>query len=336
MPDRYLLTADRIPCRTLLDLLDGMAGEPRAIVLIGSGMSIPVGYPTWGDLTADLVRLAGLETIYPIPRGNVHWTDRLPVIIQSCWQTLTERGDESRFAEFLDKTFPREGLQGPLDVYEYVLGTDFSSFLTTNFDLSLEYARLRNSRARYVTASPVWRRDDLRPELLSDGERRTYYLHGRARDEYANPSFETLVIRQSDYDSAYGTNAPGSLRAFLSTALKEYVVLFAGYGFRDPEIDSLLIDYRDWAAESTDGRRHFALCAVSAPGRNGGVGQDPGPDECLDKLSRLGIAALRYCPESHDEAHEPLVGFFRELSRAAPYRGVALPAGKGTEVGPRQ
>ncbi len=329
MPYEFLLDEDESACGALIAYMTGAGGRDGVVLFLGAGISAQLGFPTWTELVGSLVKSAGLAEQFPV--SNLEKAEvPLPDIAESCWKSLCELGREGEYWQVLKEAFAHVAPDS-VKVHEYMLSAGFRSFLTTNYDASLDHAhRHRMSTAmQYLTEFPVWRQGEFNPGLLEDPHRRVYYLHGRCHDRYGEDQTSTLVLKRSDYRTAYSFMRRRNAGTFMAAALRRRVFLFAGCSLRDPPIHTLLLKYRKWAERRAPDRRHFALVSVAETNGVGAGDKGETHQDSEDLLDSLWVVPLRYRRSTGKEEHARLLQFFLQLAKRVPYSGVPRTPNEG-------
>ena len=211
----------------LLDLIN----SGNAWVLIGSGVSVDAGLPSWANLvTLTLARLTS--------------DDQKMVKEDIRFQKGHERND---FAQCLQRMQDIVGQAVVIDVVRQIIleKTDkpghltrlladwpAAGYLTTNYDDLLELALGINKALGWI---PVGNQPSEVRKVSGDVRDIVWHIHGSAR----LPDVESrLVIGSKDYDDLYLENS--ALQQQLKSFLTQRRLVLVGFGLRDPEILRLL------------------------------------------------------------------------------------------------
>jgi hypothetical protein len=328
MPSRVLLQNDQQAADQLVRLVQQTGPGHGVVALLGSGLSTILGYPDW---TAVLGRIASIAGRLSEFEKSLDDASEFPGIAESCRHSMSEEGREDQYYAELEALFPAKAPwpQGELSfraIHTDILRCNFSAFLTTNYDLSLDHAADDHQDEALLGGVSVCRTSALDRNLLSEASRRIYYLHGTVFDTYGAAQPREAVLTRSDYDRAYA-NGTGPVCEFLHEAFLSHTVLFVGCGF-EPDIRQVLRRFREWRQEHGLERRHFALCPVDqAPpgGAQAAIQGKRGPENWETLLDEYGVQPLRYGVVASDSAHDALNNFFQSLSRtgSAQYRPTA-------------
>jgi len=295
MPDstKYYAESD-INKQKLLDLMCAK----RLVLLLGSGCSLPFGYPSWQGLIklleaeatkvrSDLVA----NQINPEPFVTTSIVSDFPGRAEDVYQyILSHTGNVGPYEGIVRTSFKAEGHTGPGLVHDSLIKLPFRGRVTTNYDDLLFLAQKKASKHTPPFDVCDGTLGDAVAKFFygldSDGESAIAHLHGSYRD------LQHLVLRRSDYKKAYEvtreSNAVkfGVQQQFLWTLLSTRPVLFVGFGIEDPFIkevlNSVIANWGRWY-----GAWHFALLHKS---------DNPATDKTKaeDLSRRFGINAVFY------------------------------------------
>jgi hypothetical protein len=290
------------------------------IAFVGSGTSVPSGYPTWSGLL-DRLRDAADEAD---PRGP----RQLPPLAERdgaadlLWEAeeYRRRLGPNRYQPFLHDEFEPNG-KPPGAALMALVALPFKDIITTNYDELIEQAA---RDAHQPLRAAQWHNADAVREFLGDlsnarrtAERRVLYLHGR----YDDP--EHVVLTEHDYIARYVTDEGTRRRLFSIFALVP--VVFVGFSLGDPDLVELL---RQVQAALGPGRaRHFAVLGLER------ASDEPAIRSRLE--GKFGVAPVFYpvTVSNGRKDHSALVTLLRQLAidlhgarAAVPVEQVALPS----------
>jgi hypothetical protein len=199
---------------------------------IGSGISVPSGLPDWFGLIHRLARPLGIV---------VTKDDDLPQIAQYC--VNADSGNRGPLLGRLRRELSRPPKKS--NRYHEAIGrTNISTIWTTNFDTLLEPILTPSRLAiRASDADLTGGIQDFDIELLK--------VHG-CIDRSGS---EQLVLTQSDYEEFTVTKP--ALAERLRHDLIHKTLLFIGYGYRDPNIRTVVAEARRLSNGVT--REHFLV-----------------------------------------------------------------------------
>jgi hypothetical protein len=243
----------------LLDCLK--RDEPLA--LVGSGLVIRAGYPSWADLLDQLREKAEQKgSLKKLP-----WNDSLKNTKDYLFQAEVyrkslkgENDSERRYRTFLRNTFASNNQVVPQSLRNFVR-LPFRHFMTTNYDPTLERAYRLVFPGRDVRVVD-WNKDLVERDtfIASLGTRRGHgprcfvHIHGI----HTNPA--DIVFTDNDYLDQYVRQE--TVRRLLFAVFAVKPVVFVGFGMEDPELMYLL---RTVAASQGQTRgKHFAILSFNA------------------------------------------------------------------------
>jgi hypothetical protein len=192
--------------------------DKNCVPFVGSGLSIPLNFPTWEDALKHLAEICKKEQ-----RANAE------LIL-----TLTQEGDyldaaekarkklgEEIYSRELKKLFAKPITTDMLTNQRLVWDLGAQTVVTTNFDTLLEHS---------ITPCPivVLPQDKAKlAEVIRDTQQcKLLKLHGSISE------FPSIVFSKRDYDRLYSPNENACQAAFKSLLLRK-ALLFIGFGLRD-------------------------------------------------------------------------------------------------------
>jgi len=247
------------------------------LALVGSGLAMRAGYPSWDGLLQELHSKCGVETSLE-PRQALLLHDLKDSLFRAgYYRDLMKR---EAYDRFLRRTFrPRRG-RVHKTIRRFVrLG--FSHILTTNYDPTLQraYGKRPPVPARVVDWCDRERVAGFVTSLAAHSPAERYFLH--VHGMWDNPN--EIVLTEEDYLDRYVRSEEANRLLFAIFATKR--VVFAGFGMEDPDLMQLL---RTVAATlHGGGERHFVLMSL-----------DPGSEDAQLIRTRLvkkyGVQPLFY------------------------------------------
>ena len=211
----------------LLDLIN----TGHAWVLIGSGVSVDAGLPSWAKLvTLTLARLTSDEQKKVKADIRFQKGQQCNDFAQ-CFQRMQDIIDQAVVIDLvrqiiLEKTGEPGGLT------KLLADWPAAGYLTTNYDDLLESALGMNNSLGWV---PVGNQPSEVRKVSGDVRDIVWHIHGSARLPHA---LSKLVIGSKDYDDLYLDDSP--LQQQLKSFLTQRRLVLVGFGLRDPEILRLL------------------------------------------------------------------------------------------------
>jgi hypothetical protein len=258
--------------------------QRRLIAMVGAGVSVDAGYPTWNDL---LGRMHSILTTLPTPPEGPKYLSQLGRM-DNLWRAQEYRRllGEAGLRSVLWDVFKPNGVDTK-PITAVLARLPFRHYLMTNYDNTLESALAVSGKK---TPAIDWTDSATLATVLKDlsnarGERFLVYLHGR----YSTP--ESIVLSEADYLRRYVLNeeAPRKLSAIFMTQ----PVLFVGFSLTDADVMYLMRAVQGHLAAAAP--QHFALLPSSS---------SKGYEERADAnyfIKRYGITPIYYdAANGHD------------------------------------
>jgi len=273
----------------------------RPLALVGAGISVSSGYPTWAGFLSQLKEVAG-ESGMPPKFGPII---EKHLASDPAWQAeVYEKfvGSEV-MAKLLVDHFGRR--PSPINEPHHLLvSLNFRHVLTTNFDpcieIAHEMAAQRFEVVHWSDSTSVARFLN----SLSDPSavRRVVYLHGR----FDRP--KEIVLTEASYSSRY-VSSDHARRKLLAILLTQPVV-FLGFSLNDPDLGQLLRE----SAAYLGGHRghHYAV-----------MGYTTLDEQDLIRrrfLGKYGVETVFYRVQKDgaDEDHSNLIALLESFSSTQP------------------
>jgi hypothetical protein len=227
----------------------------QPLALVGSGLVMRAGYPSWEKLMQQLHDYSGIAARIGATRAkfisdlddSLYRAERYRKELQRA-----NRGSDAMYFKFLTNTFQPSGHKIDGTLKQFVrLG--FSHFLTTNYDPTLQLAHGDTHVEVIEWKADVDKRDIFITTLGAGrrSRRSVVHLHGIWNDP------KNIVLTDSDYLERYVSQEEARRLLFAIFATKS--VVFVGFGLRDPDLMQLL---RSVASSLSSRRgRHFVLLA---------------------------------------------------------------------------
>jgi PAS domain S-box-containing protein len=274
------------------DLIDTIVAG-QAIAVVGSGLSVAAGLPSWKKLLEMMV--AECEEHFPEfsdakelrkMLAQDHYLD----VAGEC----SKRLGKALYRDFMQRTF-RAGGHRPTRQHWPLLQLPFSAILTTNYDNLIEQAFLQLNRRS--APPPVYTQKSLAELARVAGEKQFFILklHGHMDD------IDTVVLTQADYQEIIYKNV--AYRTALSALMLTKTLVFIGYSLRDPDLNFILDE--QVSIYQHFNRRHFAFVA------------DPGTILSRSFAERFNIEIIPYSSKlRHRELAGLLAGLNAEVRQA--------------------
>ena len=282
--------------------------QPRqALLLVGSGSSRCVGYPSWPELLDQLRQEAVPEDPFP---ENLDLPEKATFIRNRLRAYHDREARERQFLEHLESTFRPRSPRNYEDFHKTLLRLPFCGVATTNYDEVLETAikvvrtedglnpnchaiDLCNNRPHRVF-------EFLRGLSVQNPDPAVLHIHGY----WENP--EHIVLASEDYNRLYRVPAPTAPpptpeiptpdrhldtlhRKVVWSLLTMRPVVFVGFSLEDPAFN-LMLEFvmKDFDLPRRPSR-HFVLLSSCAYG-----GQAEQEEHVAAYLSRFAVLPIFY------------------------------------------
>lgn len=198
------------------------------VPFVGSGLSIPSGFPGWENYLLELTNETHLERIQItnlISQGK--YEEAAQVLFDEMGSTLFNEHLQNRFCN--KQKLEIDGVFGPVNFLPKLFP---KAVITTNFDQVIETVYKNQGISldiHYGNASPEF------PRLYAQGNKVILKLHGHG--EVAR----TRILTQEEYQQAYADSR--ILRNIVSSVLFGKTLLFLGCSLNADRTISLMKDY---------------------------------------------------------------------------------------------
>lgn len=272
-----------------------LAEETKPIALIGAGMSLKAGLPTWSklleDLKQELPKKVGSDM-----RKLLEAEENLPWRAQEYKSML----QANVYASFISQKFGKCLVRHD-DPTVALVKLPFRHFITTNYDDVIARAHLKADLE--VPNKLTWNEIDARSFIFSlrkaSARRSVLHLHGH------HSEIDSIVLTDEDYVTRYVKKSDtfAKLFAIFST---EHIV-FMGFSLSDPDLMALLRQVN--AMLGCEEEPHFAIL---------GIKKDDVEKESINRrkfIKKFGIQPIFY---EVDDDHSGLMECLRFLEEEWP------------------
>ncbi len=251
--------------RHLFSELQHLLAQKKAVAFVGAGASAGM-YPLWGELIGQLADFA-VEKSKAEPRDRDRWKADHNSNPQQRVNTILRKLGDDYYRQFLRQTFaPRRGPDGRryTSIHATLLRLPFRGYVTTNYDPALEFARMELRPGCLTTGTPTWEDDEIHGWLTGDVFEPAdacpiLWLHGY----WQRPT--GIVLNAGEYATAY---RPGLYRKTFQRLWEQDHLVFAGFGFNDPQFTFMVGEILRDIAGAHAIPRHIALLGLQ-PDANG-------------------------------------------------------------------
>ena len=219
--------------RRVFDALAELLRAEQAIAFVGAGASAGM-YPLWGQFIDQLADHAAAEGKAEA-KDAARWKADKTSSPQQRVNVIVRKLGEDRYRNFLKATFgPRYHSEGKryTPTHAALVRLPFRGYVTTNYDPALEFARMDLRPGCLTTGTPTWQDDDevhrwLTGDVFAEEHAcPMLWLHGY----WQRP--QGIVLNAGEYGQAY---KPGVYRKTFERLWEQDHLVFAGFGFNDPQ-----------------------------------------------------------------------------------------------------
>ena len=300
------------------DELIELVASGEAVLIVGAGSSMRVGYPGWSGLIKELEKLAS-KLGYVKPDEGTGEDDLLAYAEDIKSYIYEQKDGPDKYKAWLYKLFESKPIPFD-DCHKKLVSLPFRGILTTNYDPVLDLALLETKReaGEEEKQTPLIDQNSLvighdpppliRKFLLARNNdpqipQRIVHLHGM----YQYP--ESIILSSKDYQEAYEQEDSELTfrRGFLLSVLAGYHLVFVGFSMEDPYFNKMLEifskDFWGW-----DDSTHFAIMSISPESA------EDSRTEAEDRKSKYGVATVFY--ENYDKRHQGLEDIVDEIAKS--------------------
>ena len=264
------------------DLQRRMSGTPPIPLLpfVGAGLSIPMGFPSWGRFLEDLAAECGQQHEVETLLRSGSYAEAAEAVEYALGYAIFNKRVSHTFGERRSNDCE---LRGPiLAVPDLASG----AVITTNFDRVLERA-FSQAGAPFGNVVRGAQVDSIR-RAIADNLPYLVKIHGDAEERTGR------VLTKTEYDAHYGPTGPNGLRAQLSRIFQGRTLLFLGCSLAQDRTLDVLLD----VLQQVSGIEHYAI--VERPAVD---------NDLFEKQRRLGDRGILpiWYPTGQHALIEPLI-----------------------------
>jgi len=270
-------------------------------VFLGSGPSVPLGYPSIKTIIDNLNAITELDLE----------DEGFPEKIQRCRDNM----EPDQYFDTIISLFSGKEDYGQIHVE--LMSSNFTSYLTTNYDKCLEKAAELLNLGCTVEIFP-----ELTYEFINGGN--IYHLHGRIDPDNDELEYsKSIVLSSDDYKKAYrlGTD----LIEFLTSVFKNKSVIFLGFGFNEEEhvfdplenagvfrkIQQNLMESYGYAPKNNKRYAFLSYPTQKLEGTDVPVLDSEKLINLEDRLNHFGIETIRYVADGNN--HNRLLNHIKRI-----------------------
>lgn len=243
---------------SLESLRERLHGPRPPMALVGAGVSVPMGYPTWSGLIDMLhKRLVEPSDALREKQGTGQlansWYsvlkdfDKDPLWQAEAYEQALPPGD---LAKFIKEHFGEKSLG---EAHRRLGMLPFRHYLTTNFDPSIQQSlrKVRRLGGQFTWADKA-KVSRFLLSLHTDGGRpQVVHLHGK----YDRP--KTLVLTEQAYVDRYVTS--DDARRKLLAIFLTYPVVFVGFSMDDPDLSQIMREVAARLGKRRGAEHHYGI-----------------------------------------------------------------------------
>lgn len=240
-------------------ILEGLLGEGRLNIFIGSGISIDSGIPSWNGLIDEFLNMAkNIRFVDPIDKAKVeqiyidaaqrqHDGRFSPIEIATVLKSTLKNAKEisipqsqayMEYKNWIGKIF---GSKTPNQKHKDIVSTDYKYILTSNYDdllqaaaYDMNYLELSSQTFDYGSQTEIIRK-------VNNAESAIIHVHGMVN----KLNIDDLIFTKEDYNRMILKQFPGFSFA-LRMLFTRYSTLFVGYGASDPHLEEVLEELSEY------------------------------------------------------------------------------------------
>lgn len=270
------------------DLKDRLSGaQPIPLVpFVGAGLSVPMGFPSWGGFLTSLAAECGKAAEVAALFEAGQYEEAAETVEQGLSPELFNDRVGHTFGERKSKSCE---LKGAVLALPDLAG---GAVVTTNFDRVLErvFSEAGSPFEHVVWGSQV---DSIRG-AIDDNKPFLLKIHGDAEERSGR------VLTKCEFEAHYASGDPNGLRAQLGRVFQGRTLLFVGCSLGIDRTMDVLFE----VLQQASGQKHFAILEKPAS-----------DDEFFEKQLRLGKRGIRpiWCPTGRHDLIEPLLRWIASL-----------------------
>lgn len=259
----------------------------RCLVLVGSGPSCEVGYPSWRSLAKSAYnKLIELDVVSDVQSYEKYLQrEQYPALFRQIQRDLSD--DRNAFVNLI-KSFlvPKQKRHGSL--YEVLCQWPFACYLTTNFDDEIS-EHLSNLHEYFTVVRN-------RPEDFHIWRDGVSHIIQKLHSDLNHPN--EVILTSADYQRLETDSSGKYFREGLSRIFTMFSVLIVGHSLSDPDIDNIL----KLAKNSSDPRYPIYFIAAGFTSA-----------EEKELFEQYNIVLVRY--SNSDGRHTGLLQLLRTMNR---------------------
>lgn len=204
----------------------------RCFVLIGSGPSTEIGYPSWPMLAKEIwKKVKSLNPDADEISFNSFLTDKsYPEALRQA--EVDSKKNRENFVNLAHETFDslRENRAVNKPIYDFLVQWPFACYLTTNYDDEIQKFLTRENEYFSVLGNQNQDLANIRDSVTN--------LIVKIHSDFSHP--DKIILTSEDYDKIQHDSAWEYYRAHLRRIFETFDMLIIGHGMKDPDLQHLL------------------------------------------------------------------------------------------------
>ncbi|MBQ9237714.1 MAG: SIR2 family protein [Treponema sp.] len=221
------------------DLLKKLA-HGKCFVIVGSGVSIDSGFPSWEQLAKDVLKVIEEKSLMEnddIQRFQKKLISPSVDGLLEIFDLLANKISKKVLVEIIKDIFSSIDVLPNNDIYSMIVKWPINCYLTTNYDSELKSYLLKNNEifTEYGNKKSEFNL------LTANADKNIFKIHGSFDD------YENFIITKSDYDKLLSNPNYDYWREKIRAVLHMCTVVLIGYSAKDPDFQEQLKRARELA-----------------------------------------------------------------------------------------
>ena len=204
----------------------------RCFVLIGSGPSTEIGYPSWSALAEGIWKKVVKLNLDADEKSFSRFLDdkSYPEALRQA--EIDSKKNRVDFVNLAHETFNslRENRDINKPIYDFLAQWPFACYLTTNYDNEIQNSLKRENEYFSVLGNQNQDLANIRDSAT--------HLIVKIHSDFLHPN--EIILTSADYDKIQHDSAWEYYRAHLRRIFETFDMLIIGHGMKDPDLQYLL------------------------------------------------------------------------------------------------
>lgn len=272
----------------------------KCFVMVGSGVSVDSGFPSWTKLAEsviDIIQKRNLLDDFEIQKFQKKLKDPSVDKLLEVFDSISNKISKKVLVEIVEEIFLSVPQMNNNDIYSMIAKWPVNCYLTTNYDSELKYYLDKNNE---IFTEYGNKKSDF-TLLTANAEGNIFKIHGKFDD------YENFIISKSDYDKLLDDSKFEYWREKIRSVLHMCTVILIGYSAKDPDFQQQL----ERAKKLADSKNPVYMFAADLP-----------KEEIIKKSLEYNIKVIPY--KTIDGKHIFLKKLLSQYSRFLPKRNSSL------------